>query len=49
MLNKVREAIGVGIDDYRRIMKHKAQSDGYSVEAIAKAMAHSPTTGNVSY
>jgi hypothetical protein len=49
MLNKVREAIGFGIDDYRRIMKHKAQSDGYSVEAIAKAMAHSPTTGNVSY
>jgi len=49
MLNKVREAIGVGIDDYRRIMKHKAQADGYSVEAIAKAMAHAPTTGHVSY
>jgi hypothetical protein len=49
MLNKVRESLGVGIDDYRRIMKNKAQRDGYSVEAIAKAMAHQPTTGKVSY
>ncbi len=49
MINKVRNAIGVGIDDYRRIMKHKAQRDGYSIEAIAKAMGHAPTTGNVSY
>lgn len=49
MNTKVRKAIGSGIDDYRRIMKHKFESDGISVEAIAKAMAHAPTTGNVSY
>lgn len=46
---KVRQAIGVGVDDYRRIMKHRAQSEGLSVEAIAKAMAHAPATGIVSY
>ena len=46
---KVRQAIGVGVDDYRRIMKHRAQSEGLSVEAVAKAMAHAPATGIVSY
>jgi hypothetical protein len=46
---KVRQAIGVGVDDYRRIMKHQAQSEGLTVEAIAKAMAHAPATGIVSY
>lgn len=49
MNTKVRKAIQSGIDDYRRIMKHKFQADGIGVEAIAKAMAHAPTTGNVSY
>jgi hypothetical protein len=48
MNRKIKDALGVGIDDYRRIMKRK-HADKYSVEQIAKAMAHAPTTGKVSY
>ena len=45
---KIKQALGVGVDQYRRIMKRKHEVQ-YNATQIAKAMGHRPVTGKVSY
>lgn len=48
MNQKIHLALGVGIDDYRRIMRHR-YLEKYSLEYISEVMKHSPQVGETYY
>ena len=48
MNQKIHLALGVGIDDYRRIMRHR-YLEKYSLEYVSEVMKHSPQVGEAYY
>lgn len=48
MNDKIKKALGVGIDDYRRIMRHRYLKD-YSLEYVSDVMRHTPQEGENYY
>tara|TARA_R110001632_G_scaffold105001_5_gene214193 strand:+ start:160 stop:1254 length:1095 start_codon:yes stop_codon:yes gene_type:complete len=48
MNEKIKKALGVGIDDYRRIMRHRYLQK-YSLEYVSEVMRHSPQVGEAYY
>lgn len=48
MNEKIKMSLGVGIDDYRRIMRHRYLQK-YSLEYVSKVMRHSPQVGEAYY
>lgn len=48
MNHKIKMALGVGIDDYRRIMRHR-YLEKYSLEYVSEVMKHSPQVGESYY
>jgi len=48
MNEKIKKSLGVGIDDYRRIMRHRYLQK-YSLEYVSDVMRHSPQEGENYY
>jgi len=48
MNEKIHKALGVGVDDYRRIMRHRYLLK-YSLEYVSEVMKHSPQVGEAYY
>jgi hypothetical protein len=48
MNEKIKKSLGVGIDDYRRIMRHRYLQN-YSLEYVSEVMRHSPQVGESYY
>ena len=48
MNEKIHKALGVGIDEYRRIMRHR-YLEQYSLEYVSEVMKHSPQVGEAYY
>ena len=45
----INKSIGVGIDNYRRIMKYYYENLGFNYETIAIAMKDSVGAGEINY